>query len=115
METKAYGAYNIKGDKFYIIYNEPELENTSSIITADGESVKIKRNGVYGSVMRYREGTEHSFCYSTPYGGIAMKIKTKKVCVELEENGGWIQLIYKLSDGSEETENNMVIHVKKKR
>ena len=112
ISESARGTYQKRGNKSYILYKTVEDgEENSSIIIIEGDTVTIKRRGMIESNMIFSEGCENTSLYVMPYGKMTIRIKTKKVSVKLNENGGEVHLEYILIIQGEEYYNDMTIKV----
>jgi len=112
------GKFYLKNGNYYIVYEEHEeagMWNTNVFIKVSGETITIRRNGEVKSVMVYEIGKNTEFIYSTPYGNINIKIKTKDIIKELTEDGGIIKLSYSLFTGSGYSDNEIEIKVECKK
>lgn len=107
IEEIGYGSCREKNGKYYIIYTAIN-DGTESrvIVTADNNSVKIKRNG---SDMLYIPGRITPLIYRTPYGTIDMEIKTEKIQNELSSDRGKLSLVYALTMQGTDTYNDTEI------
>lgn len=112
ISEKANGTYQQIGCKSYIIYKTyAEGEESSTMVIADTKGVTIRRRGSVESNMVFLEGEETSSLYIMPYGKMVIRIKTQKVSVSLDSNGGKIHLKYILIIQGEEYCNDMTIKV----
>lgn len=116
IEEIAYGSYDEKNGKQYIIYRtETEgEESVSSILILDGDSLTIKRRGHTNSSIVYSAGKKHAFPYVTPYGTIDMEIETARLVSDLTAEGGTIELVYLLKVQEDTYHNDMKIKVIKR-
>lgn len=115
IKTSAACRMRVSGDKYHIIYNESDPDDntqTSTIITADRDTVKIKRTGIVSSAMTYKTNHTHTFLYHTPFGEIPMKIVTSKLSLDLSPSGGCIDIAYTLHTSGDSSENNIRIVIK---
>ena len=110
------GKFYKSGDKLYIFYTEEdEGEKTTVMLIAAEDSVTLSRKGSYASKMFYRPGEDTQVVYHTPYGVMTMRLKT--LCVEnhLDEGGGTLRLLYRLSVNGDEINNDLTLTVKTER
>ena len=116
IELMTQGAYYEKNNSYYILYEENEemgMSNCSVIIKVNGDEVQVTRKGDFSSKMIYKEGDRFEFLYHMPYGAMPIVSTTKKVKINLDENGGDIKLVYHLSVNDENTVNVLRITVEK--
>lgn len=117
IEETAFGSYNEKNGKQYIMYRTEKTEESESVsvmLILDGTSLTIRRHGGTNSSMTYRAGYKYSFPYETPYGVIDMEIETDRLISYLSEDGGTIELNYTLTIQGETYLNDMKITVEKR-
>lgn len=116
IELDTRGKYAIRGGKIYIIYKESEMtgyENTTTTIKISEGSVAVTRQGMYPSKMSYDLGQTGLCSVSTPYGRIAVAVKTDKIDFDFKDSGGYLNMDYTLdSDNTNFIKNNMTIKVK---
>ncbi len=110
IEETAECSYRCAEGRFYITYGS----GGSKVMLrfADG-TAELRRTGGFGSKMVYIPGRETEFDYRTPYGSIAMKIKTDCVRYSLDENGGIAELEYLLYAGGDKISNKMTIRIER--
>lgn len=97
-----------KGKKAYILY---KAEGVTSKIRVENGIVTVTRMGEFSNEMVYHEGDNKPFIYKMPYGEIEMELVTERVFINLDENGGEIELQYKLLFSGTENRNNMRITI----
>ena len=79
----------------------------------EGSSVSILREGQVNSQMVFETGRRHLTMYNTPYGTMAIGVKTRKMKVDLDETGGSIEIDYALEvDHAVAGENLFQIYVR---
>lgn len=111
-ETK--GTYCIKDGIAYIAYKEPPEIGTggaSVLVKAEKGIVTVRRNGDFRAVMPYCCGKSTEFVYRTPYGGITMTIHTSAIHNSLSDNGGELELHYRLISGGEHSDNDIYFRI----
>lgn len=99
-----------KDNVYYILYKH---EGVTSKIKTDGEEVIVTRMGEFSNEMVYKEGKTTKFLYKMPYGTMDMKLKTFKVLVNLSDDGGIIELSYRLLFSGTKNDNSMKITIKR--
>ena len=117
IEETAFGSYNEKNGKQYIMYRTEATEESESVavmLILDGTSLTIRRRGSTSSSMTYRAGHKYSFPYETPYGVIDMEMETDSLISYLSYSGGTITLKYTLTIQGETYLNDMKITVEKR-
>lgn len=112
IEEKSIGTFSIRDNKAYIMYKSGEGgDETTSVVTASEDGVKIKRKGAVNSDMLYVEGRKTSFIYRIPYGTMDMEIYTELIENSLNDDGGELHLVYDLSVQGAVIKNDMKIKV----
>lgn len=109
------GKFYKSNGRFYIFYSEEATAETSAckvMIIAEDGCVTIKRQGEFSSKMHYVQGKAEQITYHTPYGNMIFMLETLKTENKLTENGGELNLIYKLSVNGDIINNNLKISVK---
>lgn len=110
--TNAEGFFNYSESECILTYAE-EGEGgraESEIIISDG-GVRVKRKGAIESDMYFKEGETSLSIYSVPPYKFDMSILAKRVRIELDENGGKIDLLYNMKIGGAEKSARMKIWI----
>lgn len=99
-----------------LMYLETELTgmgSTKTIISIRGEEVTMMREGEVCTQMVFRQGRRHLSLYHTPYGKMTIGVNARHVMVDMDENGGDLELDYDIEiDHSVSGRNVFAIHVK---
>lgn len=94
------GALKRDGDgSITLRYQETELtglEGTETTFHIVPGCVTLLRQGQLNSEMVFEQGRRHLSMYATPYGTIAIGVNTHKMDLELDENGGQVEIHYSL-------------------
>lgn len=98
----------VSGEAFHIMY---KTEDASVIITAEGDTLRVKRSGAASSYIVYKTGYTHHFIYNMPFGGIDMSVHTESVRISTGADGARIDVKYRLISGGGEIVNDMKITV----
>lgn len=98
MEITTAGRFYNKDGKFYLSYVEGEMTglekcNTTLKISPDG-IVTMMRRGQTNTHMIFEKGRCHIGHYETPYGDFTISVTAKHVNVNIDENGGNIDIDY---------------------
>ena len=103
------------GDCCTLTYLETEMTgmgSTKTIIQICGEEVSILREGEVYTQMVFRQGKRHLSLYNTPYGEMTIGVHARHVMVDMDENGGDIELDYNIEmDHAVTGRNVFAIHV----
>lgn len=91
------GHFYRKNDAYYVIYEESELTglvDTRTMIKANPDAVTVTRVGKYPSQLSFENGKRHLSLYHTEYGDLAIAVTTQRIVVELDEDGGLVDVEY---------------------
>ena len=107
-ELTTLGSYIKKGDKYYISYEGTELtgyEGTTTTLKIKDDCVSMIRFGSSTSQMIFEKEKKYVGYYDTPFGGLSVGVTTNSMRVDIDENGGEIELDYMV-----ELNNSMPVH-----
>ncbi len=111
---EADGFYRYDGGNIHLSYSE-EREGgriRTEIISAGG-SLRVIRSGAVESNMYFSEGESHSSVYTiTPYS-LDADVHTRRIRMELNEEGGKIDLLYNIKIGGADRSARMKIWISK--
>lgn len=98
MEMTTAGRFYDKDGKFYISYTENEMSgmdkcSTTLKISPDG-TVSMMRHGSTNTHMIFEKDRCHIGHYETPYGDFTISVTANNVNVNIDENGGNIDIDY---------------------
>lgn len=111
------GSYEYSDAEKTIKYSEksPEtgLDVTNAIIRVYSDEVFLSRTGESSSEMYFKVGEFSTTEYATLYGTFDMTLMSNKLDVNLDENGGNVEIEYVLSmDKMSFIKNNLSLSVK---
>lgn len=119
IELVTEGVMQWEGDCCTLSYLETELTgmgSTKTIIQIVGEEVTMMREGEVYSQMVFRQGKRHLSVYRTPYGEMTIGVHARHVLVDMDENGGDLELDYDIEmDHTLTGRNVFAIHVEPSR
>ena len=107
-ELTTLGKYTKKGDKYYISYEGSELtgyENTTTTLKIKDGCVSMIRFGNSSTQMIFEKEKKYIGHYETPFGYLSVGVTTNSMTLDIDEDGGEIDLDYMV-----ELNNNMPIH-----
>ena len=97
IEVVSPGKYIKLDDGFKAIYEETEISGmdgtTTSLTIKDGEVILL-REGTTNTKMVFNEKEPSVSLYSTPYGTLEISINTKKLKVDMNDDGGELNIDY---------------------
>ena len=113
------GVYYKKNNKYYIIYKETDTTNLMSCSTTvkadiDKNSVLINKSGDICTNMLYNPGQMSTGVYDMKFGQLCIEIITHHVIINLSDDGGEINIRYKMDLGGHNTENDLSIKINKR-
>lgn len=91
------GKLSVENDEYVLSYEESQitgLDGTTTIIRASNDSVTVIRHGSVSTMMLLEVGKTHLTDYQTQYGSVMLGITAQKVNVDMNENGGRIDVDY---------------------
>lgn len=105
IEVVTVGEFSINGDEFIATYDETEIsgmEGTKTTLKIKGDKVVLHREGTTSTKMEFQKDNTQVALYNTPYGMLELKISTKELDLDVNENGGNISIKYHLIAGGQE-------------
>ena len=109
------GFYEIE-DGFKVEYNETKIsgmEGTKTTIIIRKNSFDLIREGTTETKMEFENNQRTVALYKTPYGVLDVKINTKKLDINVKEDGGTIDTMYILEIGDQTAlKTNLTIDIK---
>lgn len=110
-EVTTVGRYTVAptGNKF-IKYREYDNDNPNifhnTTIKISDNLITITRDGHYGSQLMLERGKRHQCHYATPAGTMLIGVYTNKMDINLDENGGRMDVAYTLDFDSQAISKN---------
>jgi len=95
--------YEIEGG-FKAEYDETKIsgmEGTKTTMIIRNNSFDLIREGTTETKMEFKNNQQTVSLYKTPYGVMDVKIDTKKLNININENGGTIKAMYILEIGGQ--------------
>lgn len=108
IEIVSRGTFDKEENEFVAKYEETELSglgNTMTTFKIGEDYFSLIREGDTNTSMYFKNGSSSSILYNTPHGGISMKVKTNKVDIDLNDNGGNIKVDYDIIIAGEQAIN----------
>lgn len=106
-----------KGPSSWVIsYDESDLtglEGTKTTFRIEPGVVRLGRNGATRSYMVFREGVTHESLYQIAGGALMMSVCANKIQWELNEDGGFIHVLYAVTI-EESMKGNVDYHIQVK-
>ena len=107
-ELTTLGKYTKKGDKYYVSYEGSELtgyEGTTTTLKIKDGYISMIRFGNSSTQMIFEKEKKYVGHYETPFGSLSVGVTTNSMTVDIDENGGEIDLDYLV-----ELNNNLPVH-----
>ena len=103
-------------DGFRAEYDETKLsgmEGTKTTIVIRKDSFDLIREGTTETKMEFKNNKKTVSLYKTPYGILDISINTKKLDIDVNEEGGTISTMYTLEIGDQPAlKTNLTIDIK---
>ncbi len=117
IHSVARGSLEDRGeDGIVLSYHEARgsgLEGTQTTLRVEPGRVILERTGAVSSQMVFEEGQEHPSSYVTPYGALPMRIRTQKLRIGLDRQGGELTICYDLElEGADAGRNTLRIQAR---
>lgn len=109
IELVTEGNFYIKGNTFYVVYEESELsgmDGTTTTLKITRDKVTLLRFGTNKSKMVFEKNKRHETDYQTPYGKILLGVLSTDVNVNMGESGGEVNIKYVLDLNNRKVSNN---------
>lgn len=116
IEVVTPGEFYIKDDFFEAVYDETEIsgmEGTTTKIKISKNDMILEREGSTSAKMHFKKNNDSVSLYNTPYGMMELKINTKDLKIDMNENGGDVYIHYNLSvEGQKPQRTKLKINIK---
>ena len=118
-ELTTAGKYTMQGGKYYVSYEGSEItgyDKTTTTLKIKGDQVSMIRfaKGNVASQMVFETGKQYTGIYRTPHGSLNIDIYTNNMRVEIDENGGEVELDYFIQlNNTEPVRNNLRVYIRK--
>lgn len=99
VETEADGRYDVRGGKHYVRYADETLAEGARVDTTlkfGAEEALLIRRGALSHEQRFSLGRETRSTYRTPYGDMALAVRTQELSMREEKGRVTFQLSYDL-------------------
>lgn len=104
IEVVTPGEFLVNSKSFEAIYDETEIsgmEGTKTKLVIYPNSILLEREGTTATKMDFKKDNSSVSLYNTPYGILELKINTKELKIDVDENGGEVFINYNLGVGDE--------------
>ncbi len=97
IELVTEGTMEYRDNGWDICYEESDLTGLAGVTTTfrvEQDKVILTRSGKLHSQMVFQEGVHHDSLYQMEFGALMITVCAKRIFVQLDENGGVVDLIY---------------------
>lgn len=105
IEVVTPGDFYKKDDNYYVRYEETEIsgmEGTTTTMKITSDSITLTRKGTTNSKMTFKKNAKDIVMYGTPHGILEFMLDTKKIDINLNDEGGNIAATYNMFLGEGE-------------
>lgn len=105
IEVVTAGKFYKEDGYYYAVYEETEasgMEGTVTTLKINDEGFSLMREGSITTTMNFKRNNEEDVLYSTPHGGLCLKLRTREVKTNVDENGGDINVEYDMIVGGQQ-------------
>ncbi|WMJ79696.1 DUF1934 domain-containing protein [Clostridium sp. MB40-C1] len=118
IEIVTQGEFYEKENCYYAVYEESELsgmEGTTTTLRIKPNEFSLIRMGTTNAKMKFKHNVKNVSMYDTPYGTLELYIDTKKLNIDVNENGGKVYIDYDMSlEGEKSLKTILNIDIKMK-
>jgi len=118
-ELTTAGKYTMQGGKYYVSYEGSEItgyDKTTTTLKIKNDQISMIRfaKGNVASQMVFAPSKQYTGIYRTPHGSLNIDIYTNHMRVEIDENGGEVELDYFIQlNGTDPVRNNLHVYIRK--
>lgn len=111
IEVVSKGKFYKKQNSYYAVYNETEIsgmDGTTTTLKIKRDKFTLIRMGSTNANMDFKDKSTNVSLYNTPYGPLDLVIKTNKLDINVDDNGGKVFIDYNMSLSGQETLKNIL-------
>ncbi|KZL90066.1 DUF1934 domain-containing protein [Clostridium magnum] len=111
IEVVTPGNFYKKENYYYAVYEETELSGmrgTTTTLKIGKDKFSLIRMGSTSAKMDFDKKTKNVSMYNTPYGTLELKIETKDLDIDINDNGGSVMVNYNMSLSGQTPYNTML-------
>lgn len=118
VEVVTPGSFYKKENSYYVVYDETELSGmegttTTFKINCKDNKFSLIRMGTTNAKMEFQKAKDDIVLYNTPYGPLELKIETKELNINVDDEGGDVVIKYNLTfTGQEPQKTTLKINIK---
>ncbi|MCM0649764.1 DUF1934 domain-containing protein [Clostridium swellfunianum] len=111
IEVVTPGEYYREENCYFAVYDETKLsgmEGTKTTLKISPNDFLLTRVGTTNAEMKFRKNSNEISMYDTPYGMLELKLETKDLKVDLDDDGGEVEIKYNLAISGQEPQNTVL-------
>ncbi|EJO5346204.1 DUF1934 domain-containing protein [Clostridium botulinum] len=111
IEVVTPGKFYKKDKYYYAVYEETEIsgmEGTTTTLKIGQKDFSLIRMGNTSTKMQFATNKNNLSMYSTPYGTLEINVNTKKLDINIDDNGGSIYIDYIMSVAGQKPQNTLL-------
>ncbi len=119
-ELSTQGRYTKRDGRFYLSYEGSEItgyENTTTTLKIKDDYVSMIRfdkDGKGASQMVFETNKQYTGIYKTPFGRLSVDVYTNDMRVDVNDNGGELEVDYFIAmNNCEPVRNNLHVYIRK--
>lgn len=109
VELLTEGEFYKADGKYYAVYQESDvtgMEGTTTTVEVDDDKVSIIREGTITNQMIFIKDKKTTSYYDTQFGALTIGVLSDKINVDIDDNGGIIDVGYSLEINDETVGKN---------
>lgn len=109
VELLTEGEFYKADGKYYAVYQESDvtgMEGTTTTVEVDNDKVSIIREGTITNQMIFIKDKKTTSYYDTQFGALTIGVLSDKINVDIDDNGGIIDVGYSLEINEETVGKN---------
>ncbi|MCY6958760.1 DUF1934 domain-containing protein [Clostridium brassicae] len=118
IEIVTQGEFYKKENCYYAVYEESELsgmKGTTTTLKIKPSEFSLIRMGTTNAKMKFKNNVKNVSMYDTPYGTLELYIDTKKLNIDVNEDGGKVYIDYDMNlEGEKSLKTILNIDIKMK-
>ena len=103
IKVSSKGVYSLINGRHFVKYDEETEDGQKNkvLLKFEDDFFEMTKSGEVSSTLHFEEGLKTEGLYKTPYGAFLIETDTKKLDIDIKENGICIQITYELAIAGE--------------